>query len=131
MDPVTLVLSGLSLVGATIGEKAIKDGYDGLKALIARKFGAAEPKLAERIDDYIRDPETFAKPAEKALRDSGAGRDPEVLQQVTALVEQSEAVKPSGSALVGQLKAISSQVAVVGGNVQGGINFGAPPSTKG
>lgn len=130
MDPVTILMSGLSVVGATIGEKAIKDGYEGLKSLLARKFGAAEPKLTERLDDFIADPDTFAKPVEKALRDSGAARDPEVVQQVTSLVEKAEAVTPGAAALIGQLKAIHSQVAVVGGNVQGGITFGAPPSGK-
>lgn len=70
MDPVTILMSGLSAIGATIGTTAIKDGYDALKSLLARKFGAKDPRLAERVDDYIKDPDTFAKPAEKALRDS-------------------------------------------------------------
>ena len=92
MDPVSIIMAGLSVVGATIGETAIKDGYNGLKSLLSRKFGAANPKLVERLDDFVGDPETFAKPAEKALRESGAAQDAEVVQQVTTLVEQAEAV---------------------------------------
>ena len=130
MDPVTILMSGLSVVGATIGDKAIKDGYDGLKALLARKFGASAPKLTERVDDFVADPDTFAKPMEKALRESGAAQDPDVVGQVTTLVEQAEAVKPGASALIGQLKAVHSSVAVVAGDVHGGITFGAPPSSS-
>lgn len=131
MDPVTILMGGLAAIGATIGETAIKDGYAGLKALLARKFGAAEPKLAERLDDFIADPETFAKPVEKALRDTGAAQDPEVVRAVTALAEQADAVKPAPAGLINQLKAIDSNVAVVAGDVHGGITFGAPPSSKG
>ena len=130
MDPVTLLMSGLTVVGATIGDKAIKDGYDGLKALLARKFGASAPTLTARVDDFVADPDTFAKPMEKALRESGAAQDPEIVGQVTTLVEKAEAVTPGASALIGQLKAIRSSVAVVAGDVHGGITFSAPPSSS-
>jgi hypothetical protein len=85
MDPVTALMGGLSAIGATIGETAIKDGYEALQALLAREFGTSAPRLTERVDDYVQDPETFAKPAEKALRESGAAQDKEVIDQVTAL----------------------------------------------
>ena len=65
MDPVSIIMSALSAVGATIGDKAIKDGYEGIKSLIVRKFGNSNPRLGERIEDYVQDPETNAKPAEK------------------------------------------------------------------
>jgi hypothetical protein len=80
MDPVTVLMAGLSAIGATIGETAIKDGYEALKT--ARKFGGSSPRLAERVDDYVQDPDTFAKPVEKALRESGAAQDKDVIDQV-------------------------------------------------
>ena len=131
MDPVTALMAGLSAIGATIGEKAIKDGYDALKALLARKFGGSSPRLTERIDDYVEDPDTYAKPVEKALRESGAAQDKDVVDQVTALVEQADTVKPVPAGLIGSLKAIQSNVAVVAGNVYGGVTFNAPPTQKG
>jgi hypothetical protein len=125
MDPVTVLMGGLSAIGATLGEKAIKDGYEALKNLLARKFGDSNPKLTERVDDYLQDTETFAKPVEKALRESGAAQDKEVVDYVTELVQQADAVKPVPAGLIGELKAVQSNVAVVGGNVYGGVNFGS------
>jgi hypothetical protein len=120
-------MGGLSAIGATIGETAIKDGYDAIKSLLARKFGGSHPRLTERVDDYVTDPVTFAKPAEQALRESGAAEDKEVVDRVTGLVEQANAIKPVPAGLIGSLKAIQSNVAVVGQNVYGGVNFGGTP----
>jgi hypothetical protein len=130
MDPVTILMGGLSAIGATIGEKAIKDGYEALKTLLTRKFGASSPKLTERLDDYVQDPDTFAKPVEKALRESGAAQDQEVIDGVTSLVQQADAIKPVPAGLIGQLKAVRSNVAVIGGSVHGNVTFGAPPAGK-
>jgi len=130
MDPITILMSGLSAIGAAIGDRAIKDGYEALKALLVRKFGGTNPKLAERVDDYVQDPDTYAKPAEKALRDSGVAGDQEVVARLTELVKQADAVKPVPAALIGQLTAVLSNVAVVGRDVHGGLHFGAAPARK-
>lgn len=124
MDPVSALMAGLSAIGSTIGEQAIKDGYQALKNLLGRKFGGSHPRLVERVDDFVQDPETFAKPMEKALQDSGAAQDPEVVGSVTQLVEKADAIKPVPAGLIGSLKAVRSNIAVVGGNNYGGINFG-------
>jgi hypothetical protein len=131
MDPVTVLMGGLSAIGATIGEKAIKDGYEALKTLLGRKFGSTNTRLAERVDDYVQDPETFAKPVEKALRESGAAQDKDVIDRVTELVKQADSIKPVPAGLIGALHAVQSNVAVVGGDVHGGITFGAPPTQRG
>src|SRR5215831_12677521 len=93
MDPITLILGALAAVGKTIGEQAIKDGYAGLKGLIARKFGASHPKLGERLEDYVQDPATYAKPAEKALREAGADQDKDLIEGAAELLRQAESVK--------------------------------------
>lgn len=131
MDPVMVLMSALSAIGAAVGEKAIKDGYDALKGFLVKKFGGNNPRLGERIDDYVQDPETFAKPAEKALRESGAAQDKDVVDRVVALLDQANAVKPVPATLISSLKAVQSNVAVVGGNVYGGVTFGAPPTQGG
>jgi len=119
MDPVTLILAALAAGAAKLGDKVVQDGYAGLKALILRKFGHAEPKLAERLDDYVADKETYGKPAEKALRDVGAGADQEVQQRAAALWEA--AGGPSAQISIGQIN--STNTAVVG-TLNGDLNQG-------
>jgi hypothetical protein len=128
MDPVTVLVAALG-VGARalspLADQALKDAYAGLKALIVRKFGQTQPKLAERLDEHAEDPDTFEKPVAKALREAGADRDQEVLDRATELLKAAEARQPgSTGGLVGQINAQGGQVTVVGGDVHGGIRMG-------
>jgi hypothetical protein len=120
VDPITVILSALAVAGGKVGSQAIQDGYAGLKSLIVRKFGRNQPKLEERINDYVGDQDTFRMPAEKVLRDVGAGADQEVVDRAVDLLRQAEAVKPGVTGgLVGQ---ISAQGVVVAQTIYGGVN---------
>src|SRR5262249_19239509 len=106
MDPITVILSALAVAGGKVGAQAIQDGCAAAGSLILRKFGRSQPKLEERIDDYAADQKTFQKPAEKALRDAGAGTDQEVIGRAIELLRQAEADKPGiTGGLVGQINA--------------------------
>jgi hypothetical protein len=134
MDPLTVIISALSLAGTAlqpITDQAIKDGYAGLKALLIRKFGGAEPELAPVLDQHERRPDVYTPAAENLLRAVGADRDQEVVDAATALLKHAEQTQPGISGgLVGQINAQGGQVAVVQGNVHGGIHMGAPETPR-
>jgi hypothetical protein len=123
MDPMTVILGALSLAGSTVGDQVIKDGYAGLKALITSKFGTAQPKLSEHIDEYSKDPDTWEKPVSKSLRDAGVDRDQEVVDAAAKLLKDAENVQPGVTGgLVGQINAENGRI-VVANRIEGGVHF--------
>jgi hypothetical protein len=127
MEPLSILTSALSLAGtalAPVADQAVKDGYAGLKALLISKFGSKNPRLEWTIADYAEDPDTYAKPVEKVLKDVGADRDQEVVDQATKLLKDAEATQPGVTGgLVGQINAQGGRVVVVGRDV-GTIDMG-------
>lgn len=77
MDPLTVLLSALSLAGTAlkpIADQVIKTGYVGLKELIIRKFGSKEPELAQVLDQNEKRPDVYKPAAEATLKQVGATR---------------------------------------------------------
>lgn len=97
MDDLNLILTALA-TGATTGLQqtagtAMKEAYNGLKALIQHKF-ANQPKAQAALVDYEDDPDTYEKPLRKALSANHLEEDDEILaaaQRLITLVQPQQA----------------------------------------
>jgi hypothetical protein len=95
MDPVTLILTALA-AGAAAGAKdtasaAVKDAYEGLKALVKNRFaGRRDGELA--LARYEESPDTWKEPMAAELTATQAGNDTHLVlaaQELMRLVDES------------------------------------------
>jgi len=128
MDPFTLIISALVAGVANTANQAVKDAYNGLKALLLRKF-ADKPKAQETLADHEQDPETYEKPLKKALTEAHIEEDQAILeaaQKVMTLVQPQQAAM--GKYNVQNTGTVQGQV--VGEHNQVTMQFGDKPETK-
>jgi hypothetical protein len=133
MEPITAaILAVLPALASDVVKEGVKDAYDGLKAVIRRKWGDAAP-ISKAIAAVEEDPESKAQAAvlEEKVGAVKAAEDPEVATALHQLIEQmkshgiaSEAVAKiqfnmSGGVVQGIAGATNVQVA--------SMTFGAPP----
>jgi hypothetical protein len=115
MDPITSAILGvLPALAAETVKSTVKDAYDGLKAVIRRRWGEDAP-IAKAISALEEDPKSKAQaavPAEKvdAVK---ATEDPEVVQALRKLIEQMKSNGVGGEAVA------KIQFNMSGGVVQG------------
>lgn len=133
MDPISLILTALT-TGAAVGAKdtassAIKDTYNGFKALIRRKFGD-QPKALSTLTDYEDDPETYEKPLRKVLSASRLDQDEEIVAaagHLMTLIQPQQAAM--GKYNIQNTGTIYGQV--IGDNPNVTQHFGTPPPAPG
>ncbi len=94
MDPITLILTALVAGTAKAAGDAVPDAYQGLKALIQKKF-AGKPVAEAMLEEHEKDPETYAAPLKKNLMDMGVDQDTGILKAAQALLDQ---LKPETAA---------------------------------
>jgi hypothetical protein len=89
MDPVTLIVTALA-AGAALGLKdtassAVKDAYNGLKALVRKRLaGRQDAELV--LARYEEAPQTWQTPLTAELDQAGAGRDDDLVAAAQALM---------------------------------------------
>lgn len=133
MDPVSTILAALA-AGAVAATKdtasaVIKDGYEGLKSLLKKKF-AAKPIAAAAVDAHASDPPEAEAVLRPALQNARLDDDPDLVEAARRLLA---AADPGGQ--------VARRYSVqVGGDVQGLVqgdhaqvtmNFGGPPPRSG
>jgi hypothetical protein len=92
MGPVSMIVTALvaGAVAATkdVATQAVKDGYEGLKTLIVRKFGE-KADVVNALENVEKKPDSEARKAvlKEELETAGASQDAEVVQKAQALLD--------------------------------------------
>lgn len=121
MDPITTaILAAL----AKLAEPAIKDAYDGLKAIIIRKFGAHH-EVIKAVDSVEKNPDSPGR--RETLKEevvaSGAATDAEILAAARSLLEELKQ-QPGGQETVHQFVTGNRNIFSGSGDIHIG---GTPP----
>jgi hypothetical protein len=135
MDPITTtILTVLQTIGSEVAKSSVKDAYEGLKAVILRKWGDTAP-ISRAISASEEDPSSKAQAAvlEEKVAAVKATDEAEVAQALHRLVEQMKTHGVGGEPVARiQFNMSGGIVQGVAGaeNVQiGSMTFGAPPKT--
>lgn len=132
MDPITVTITALLPALADVAKSGIKDAYEGLKAVIRRKWGETGP-ISKAIAAIEEAPTSKARAAvvEEELAAVKAADDPDVAQALKTLIDLMKKQGVGGEAVA------RIQFNMSGGVVQGvagaenvtigSMNFGAPP----
>jgi hypothetical protein len=129
MDPVTLIAAALA-AGAGAGitktaSSAVTDTYAALKALVLRKVRNV-PGGAVAVEQHESDPDTWGAPVAKALRESGAADDGELVslaRQLLVLVHGDTTTTTTTITASGKRSVAANTII---GNVQTGDGPSAP-----
>jgi disulfide oxidoreductase YuzD len=134
MDPITTaIVAALPALASDLIKSSVKDAYDGLKAVIRRKWGNASPiaKAVDALEARAKSKDQAAVLAENVAK-ANAMRDDEVLRALAKLVD---ALSKEG---VGAKPIAGISIDIAGGTVQGvlgaqnvslgSMSFGTPPT---
>lgn len=95
MEPISLILAalvaGATAAGKDVAGKAVKDSYDGLKALIKKKFaekGKDDPSAI--IDKYEKKPEITKALLEDELKEAEIEKDTAILQVAETIMKRED-----------------------------------------
>ena len=123
MDPISLIIAALVAGTTKAAGDVAPDAYNGLKALIKRKF-TGEPTAEMVLEEHETDPETYEAPLKKKLTEAGADKDREIVKAAQELLKQ---LRPEDSAagkfnlkVTGDIKGIVGEIS--GGEINQNIS---------
>ncbi len=92
MEPVSLItgalVAGAAAAAKETGKSAVKDAYNGLKALIARKFSEKKkPEGEVALAKYEEKPEVWKEPLKDSLVETGVDGDADIIGAAQKLME--------------------------------------------
>jgi hypothetical protein len=93
MDPVTAAIVTAIVAGAIkVSETVVPDLYNGLKALLKRKFGE-QSDVSKALEDLEAHPESAGRKAtlEEEVKKAKANQDPELVAAAKELLEKVQA----------------------------------------
>jgi hypothetical protein len=135
MDPITATIVGaLPSLASDVVSSGVKDAYEGLKAVIRRRWGESAP-ISKAISAIEKDPSSSAQAAvlEEKVNAVKAADDAEVAQALRQLVEQMKIHGIGGEAVARiQFNMSGGVVQGIAGaqNVKiGSMTFGTPPKS--
>jgi hypothetical protein len=107
MEPISIIMAALAAgaaAGATeVASQAIKDAYEGLKALVLKRF-EGKPVAEAALIEYERDTDTWEKPLQKSLVEAGAEKEQEIVeaaQKVLQLVQPQQVAQGKYNVQIG------------------------------
>jgi len=127
MEPISMIISALT-AGAVAALQdtagtAIKDAYQGLVSLVRTKFDK-DSKAVAALEGHAEDPNTWQKPLEKSIQESGVAEDKDVLeaaQKLLELVQSKESSSKYDVKIEGDVQGF-----VQGDNAKVTMNFNEP-----
>jgi len=118
MDPISLILAALVAGAAKAAGDAAPDAYNGLKALIKRKFESlGKSDSVTILDKYEKKPEKTKPLLEEELTEAGVDKDEEIIKAAQELLKQ---VKPEESASGKYEINVGRDVKGIAGHISGG-----------
>jgi chemotaxis receptor (MCP) glutamine deamidase CheD len=133
MDPITsAILAALPALATAVVSSSVKDAYAGLKAVIARSFGATSA-VAKSVEDLEAHPKSKGQATvlSERIAETNAAADSEIMRAVDKLVEA--LAKTAASNVHIDAKMTGGVAGIVGAqNVSiGSLNVGGGKPSKG
>lgn len=98
MDPISLIIAGLSAgaseAGAAVAKDTVMEAYKRLRELVVRRFGG-DPEKRRVLENFEADPARPVDELERTLAGSGLEHDVEALQAAQAVLAARD---PEGAA---------------------------------